>query len=383
MKRLNLKMLLITSLILCATSLTFKSNAQCNMNDWQALQALYISTNGAYWTTNTDWDQVDPVLNPTGPPAGCDLETMHGVNLDATGRVASVFLVNNNLVGSIPVEIGNLTNLTALSFSSNQVSGPIPSQIGNLTMLTQLILDFNQISGTIPPDLWTLTSLSSLSMRDNMLTGSIPSDIGNLINLNALTLASNQLSGDLPAELWTLVNIGGLNLSDNMFTGSISADIGNWTNLANLFLFDNQFTGPIPSGLGNLPLLNIIIRDNQFSGPLPPSFGNLSNLIQFSVANNQLTGCYDPVLTNLCNFSNSKVSNGNYFDAAWEDFCTYGTGVCVPTTCQSDPHVTVESADVYLDDACYGVILTAPDGMCYRVKVEVGGILSTELVACP
>ena len=44
-------------------------------------------------------------------------------------------LYNSILTGSIPPEIGNLTNLTFLSLRINQLTGEIPSEIGNLTCL--------------------------------------------------------------------------------------------------------------------------------------------------------------------------------------------------------------------------------------------------------
>ena len=49
-------------------------------------------------------------------------------------------LSHNQLTGSIPPEIGNLTNLTYLNLESNQLTGSIPSEIGNLTNLTELKL---------------------------------------------------------------------------------------------------------------------------------------------------------------------------------------------------------------------------------------------------
>jgi len=53
------------------------------------------------------------------------------------------------------------------------------------------------------------------------------------------------------------------------------------------------------------------------------------------------------------------------------------------STLQNTPQVNVQQSDVYIEDACYGIILTATDGSCYRVTVQVGGALVTEAIDCP
>lgn len=87
----------------------------------------------------------------------------------------------------------------------------------------------------------------------------------------------------------------------------------------------------------------------------------------------------------LCDFSNTYISDGNDFDEPWEDFCASSAGVCGSTTpgLVPNPHLAIESADIYLDDASYGVILTSPNGQCYRLKVEDDGTFTSELVSCP
>ena len=67
--------------------------------------------------------------------SGCyDIRTTTSINLYSQG-----------LTGSIPPEIGNLTNLTDLRIHNNQLTGEIPSTIGNLTNLTNLELKYNQL----------------------------------------------------------------------------------------------------------------------------------------------------------------------------------------------------------------------------------------------
>ena len=111
-------------------------------------------------------------------------------------------LSDNQLTGSIPPEIGYLTNLTYLEISENyDLTGSIPPEIGNLTNLTYLNLGGNLLTGEIPPEIGNLTNLIDLDLRWNQLTGSIPSEIGNLTNLTNLSLSNNQLTGEIPESI--------------------------------------------------------------------------------------------------------------------------------------------------------------------------------------
>ncbi|MEM9929823.1 MAG: hypothetical protein AAF840_08400, partial [Bacteroidota bacterium] len=126
---------------------------QCDLSDWQALQALYVTTNGTSWSANNGWDQVDPSLHPDGPAADCNLSLLDGVLLSTEGRVSSINLPNNNLSGVLPPELGELTNLTALDLSGNQLTGSIPAAYAQLTNLTNLQLSNNSLSGCYPASL--------------------------------------------------------------------------------------------------------------------------------------------------------------------------------------------------------------------------------------
>ena len=73
-------------------------------------------------------------------------------------------LSNNQLAGEIPVEIGQLTNLTSLLLKNNQLIGKIPSEIGNLNNLTSLHLSDNQLTGEIPQAVCDLIESNPLNM---------------------------------------------------------------------------------------------------------------------------------------------------------------------------------------------------------------------------
>ncbi len=102
----------------------------------EALVALYNATDGPNWTNNSGWLETDTPCS------------WHGVTCGA-GYVKRLRLRNNALSGSIPAELGNLSNLTALELDHNELSGPLPQ---NLTNLNLTKFWFNDTALCEPPD---------------------------------------------------------------------------------------------------------------------------------------------------------------------------------------------------------------------------------------
>lgn len=101
---------------------------------------------------------------------------------------------NNELTGSIPAELGNLSNLRKLTVINNRLTGIIPATMGNLSNLRQLWLGNNQLTGSIPAELGNLFNLRRLYLRNNQLTGTIPPELDNLSNLRKKTFDKNKLT---------------------------------------------------------------------------------------------------------------------------------------------------------------------------------------------
>ena len=213
-----------------------------------------------------------------------------------------LWLQHNQLTGAIPPELGQLTRLELLNLQENQLTGAIPQSLTNLTELRFLDLHENQLSGAIPPELSKLANLREFYADDNQLSGAVPPQLGDLTNLQYLSLGSNQLTGTMPTELGKLTNLRGLSLAANQLTGTMPTELGKLIHLETLTLLENQLSGSIPSQLSQLiNLEHLVLYDNQLTGPIPPELGDLTNLQSLIVQHNQLTGSIPPQLGRLNN----------------------------------------------------------------------------------
>lgn len=228
------------------------------LTDSLALVALFNSTGGPNWTNRTNWLTTQPI------------DTWYGVTTD-TGRIWHLYLDHNNLNGSIPPEIGNLTKLNDLALNNNLLSGLIPASLGNLTSLYRLNLTVNQLSGSIPSEIGAMHNLGVLWLSYNNLSGQIPHEIGNLRNLLAIDLSYNNLSGQIPAETGNLNNLTILSLQNNILSGAVPSHIGVLTQLSTLQLNNNSLT-TIPDSIVYLSNISLCdLGQNQFCTLSPVS----------------------------------------------------------------------------------------------------------------
>ena len=320
----------------------------------EILTVLFDTTGGPHWTRRENWVTDRP------------LEEWHGVHLDDDGRVVSLFLGNNNLTGTIPVELGSLARLTELVLGFNALTGPIPPELGSLAELIYLILNFNRLTGPIPPELGALSNLEELQIFGNQLTGGIPAALGSLANLTELNLDGNGLTGSIRPELGSLTNLRNLRIRGNSLSGPIPPELGALANLETLWLRANGLTGTIPAELGSLASLKWLdlawndltgsippdlgalenleglwLERNALSGAVPPELGRLTTLMVLRLQDNQLTGGVPPEFGGLENLRSMVLSNNGGMTGALparltdlgrlEDLLTIGTNLCAPS----------------------------------------------------
>ena len=307
------------------------------------LEVLYETTNGPNWKSRKNWLTDAP------------LAEWHGVTTNGEGQVTGLRLSDNGLEGSIPPELGDLSELEVLDLRENFLSGPLPAELGNLPTLRYLGVGrtthwlrshgfranlepsvpppYPVLTGPIPPEFGNLSNLETLDLGLNYLTGPIPPELGNLSRLGLLRLESNGLSGPIPPELGRLSGLKRLLLSWNALENSIPLELGELSGLEILDLGGNFLSGSIPSELGNLSKLRYLsvgrtrewvrawgrrgIRWNQtpdtplsfpaLTGSIPVELGNLPDLETLDLGVNNLTGPIPVELGNLSRLGSLRL----------------------------------------------------------------------------
>ena len=160
--------------------------------------------------TALDWSEESPVTDWEGVVVG-----------GQPPRVLSLNLTTAGLTGTVPPELGGLSELRFLHLYGNDLSGPIPPELGRLAYLDTLDLGDNQLTGTIPPELGQLARLVSLDLSANQLTGTVPVQLGDLEELEWLVIPENDLSGSISEILERMPNLEYLSIYGNRLDGCI------------------------------------------------------------------------------------------------------------------------------------------------------------------
>ncbi|KAH9703919.1 putative receptor-like protein kinase [Citrus sinensis] len=163
-------------------------------------------------------------------------------------KLLQLYLFENFLQGSIPSSLGQCQSLTTINLSYNNLSGTIPPQLMDLTSLSVgLDLSRNQLVGSLPTEVGKLINLEILFISRNMLEGEIPSTLGSCIKLEQFKLGGNLFQGPIPLSLSSLRGLRVLELSQNNISGEIPKFLVELQLVQNLNLSYNDLEGVIPT----------------------------------------------------------------------------------------------------------------------------------------
>jgi hypothetical protein len=190
--------------------------------------------------------------------------------------------LNSNNITQLPVEIGQLTHLTTLDLNSNNIT-QLPVEMGQLTQLTALYLSSNKLT-KMPVEIVQFTQLTTLDLSFNNLT-QLPVEIGQFTQLTTLDLSFNNLT-QLPVEIGQLTQLTSLHLSFNKLT-QIPVEIGQLTQLTALYLYSNKLT-KMPVEIGQLTQLTKLYLHNNKLTQLPVEIGQLTQLTTLNLSGNMI-----------------------------------------------------------------------------------------------
>ncbi|KAL6199940.1 hypothetical protein ACLB2K_029722 [Fragaria x ananassa] len=193
-----------------------------------------------------------------------------------------------------------------LDLRSNPFSGPIPSNYDQLLPnLAELYLSDNNLSGSIPPSLCNMSSLTVLILRSNHLSGDFSRAWSMWPYIQAVDVSYNDLTGNITSSMGVPSSLWVLNLSNNNFTGQIPSSLfQNCTNLWSIDLAGNKFTGGVPLPLQTRSpvssnLRRIQLRSNSLSGHIPNRLCSLQSLHVIDLSRNNFSGTIPKCLYNL------------------------------------------------------------------------------------
>ncbi|XP_038699678.1 receptor-like protein 14 [Tripterygium wilfordii] len=272
-------------------------------------------------------------LKGTLPNRGwCDLKNLEELDLD-----------DNELEGTLPPCLANLSSIRVLDLSHNQFTGNLASTpIPNLKFIESLSLRYNHFQVTLKPFAnhsslkkvladgnelieestsysWTPKFqpevLSLSNFIPNNSNANFPNFLYHQFNLRYLGLYSSKFGGAFPSWLFeNNTRLEKIYLVDNSFFGPFQLPSHPNLNMSMIDISHNKLVGHIPSNISFIfpNLWSLDLSENSFQGTIPPSLGEIISLNTLYLSNNQLSGEIKEHFANtplwLIKLSNNKFS---------------------------------------------------------------------------
>jgi Leucine-rich repeat (LRR) protein len=225
--------------------------------------------------------------SPTKPASALLLDgnrlTLLPAEISKLGKSLRWLALSDNLLSTLPAEIGELRSLESLELSGNCLVR-LPDSLGHLRSLTTLRLGGNLLT-ELPEALEALSSLRTLGLNCNRLAV-LPNGLKGMSSLQSLRLHANRLPR-LSDSIGSLGALQSLALGANQLCELPDASLRRLVSLRTLALNTNRLSS-LPDALGCLVALQSLSLDGNSIGRLPDSIGALGMLLTLSVNGNEL-----------------------------------------------------------------------------------------------
>lgn len=135
-----------------------------------------------------------------------------------TQNLDFLFINNNGFRQKLPDDLG-ISHILYLTLANNKFIGPIPPSIANvLSTVTEVLLLNNELTGCLPYEIGFLKEALVFDVGNNRLTGPLPFSLACLDKVEQLDFAGNLLYGMVPEVVCELEDLENFSLSNNYFT---------------------------------------------------------------------------------------------------------------------------------------------------------------------
>ncbi|XP_060671968.1 receptor-like protein EIX2 [Ziziphus jujuba] len=260
--------------------------------------------------------------------------------LSLFSSLKSLDLSSNQIGGSVPPSIGQLSQLEKLDISNNLFEGVISeahflklSKLRFLDLSSNKLLIFNVSSAWVPP-----FKLQTISLSSCKLGPKFPNWLQTQVNYSVLKISNTGISDSIPIWFWnTSTEFHIMNASNNQISGRIpNLSILKWGDIHEVDFSSNRLEGAIPmflfkvtglylsrnkfsnlnylcdvKGLANMVFLDISF--NQLSGTLPDCWSSLYSLAVLNLAHNyNLSGKLPTSIGTLLSIQALHLGNNNF-----------------------------------------------------------------------
>ncbi|XP_071913946.1 receptor-like protein EIX2 [Coffea arabica] len=202
-----------------------------------------------------------------------------------------LYLSNNQLKGSLPPGIAQLSELEVLDLASNSMDGVITEDFLNFSHLQVLVLSSNSFMVNISSDWTPPFDLDTIGLQSCQIGPDFPRWLQTQKDFVSIDISSNNISGIVPDWFWNIsMKVEYMNLSSNNLGGKLP-DFSSKLNLSVLDMSNNSFFGPLPHF--SLSMMSLILAENMITGTISPICESLvvnNSLSYLDLSLNALSG---------------------------------------------------------------------------------------------